>query len=122
MNLIAQFVQQLVYCGHEYSIQNLSFGLSVEPDNDIIKKKLEWSKMMRQKDPPEPTVPSTIGNHSGTLEMLSGKLKDGLKMCISLRGARATGLCQIGKSSAPGIKQNVIAVRIMLLYICNHEG
>lgn len=52
---------QLVYCGHEYSIQNLSFGLSVEPDNDAIKKKLEWSKMMRDKNPPEPTVPSTIG-------------------------------------------------------------
>jgi hypothetical protein len=49
------------------------------------------------------------------IEMLSGKLKYGLKMCISLRGARATGLCQIGKSSAPGIKQNAKAVRIVLL-------
>jgi hypothetical protein len=56
---------QLVYCGHEYSIQNLSFGLSVEPDNDVIKNKLEWSKAMRAKDPPEPTVPSTIGKFFG---------------------------------------------------------
>jgi hypothetical protein len=46
---------------------------------------------------------------------LSGKLKDCLKMYISLRGARATGLCQIGKSSAPGIKQNAKAVQIVLL-------
>jgi hypothetical protein len=49
------------------------------------------------------------------VETLSSKLKDGLKMCISLRGARATGLCRIGKSSAPGIKQNAKAVRIVLL-------
>jgi hypothetical protein len=38
-------------------------------------------------------------------------------MYISLRGARATGLCQIGKSSAPGIKQNAKAVQIMLLQL-----
>jgi hypothetical protein len=49
------------------------------------------------------------------IKMLSGKLKDGLKMYLSLRGARATGLCQIGKSSAPGIKQHAKAVRIVLL-------
>jgi hypothetical protein len=49
------------------------------------------------------------------IETLSGKLKDGLKMYISLRGARATGLCPIGKSSAPGIKQNAKALRIVLL-------
>jgi hypothetical protein len=47
--------------------------------------------------------------------MLSGKLKDGLKIYISLRGARATGLCQSGRRSTPGIKQNVEAVRMVLL-------
>jgi hypothetical protein len=47
--------------------------------------------------------------------MLSCKVKDGLKMYISLRGARETGLCQIGKSSALGIKQNAKAVWIVLL-------
>jgi hypothetical protein len=49
------------------------------------------------------------------IETLSGKLKDGLKIYIALRGARATGLCQIGKSSAPGRKQNAKAVWIVLL-------
>jgi hypothetical protein len=49
------------------------------------------------------------------IEMLTSKLKDGLKMSISLRGARATGLCQIGKSSAPGIIQNAKAVWLVLL-------
>lgn len=50
-----------VYCGHEYSIQNLSFGHHVEPDNEAIKAKLEWSKIKREESPAQPTVPSTIG-------------------------------------------------------------
>ncbi len=54
-----------MYCGHEYSIQNLSFGASVEPENETIAKKLEWSRIMRAKNPPEPTVPSTIGKSRG---------------------------------------------------------
>jgi hypothetical protein len=49
------------------------------------------------------------------IETLSGKLKDGLKMYISLRGARATSPCQIGKGFTPGIKQNAKAVQIVLL-------
>ena len=50
-----------MYCGHEYSIQNLSFGHHVEPDNEAIKAKLEWSKIKREESPAQPTVPSTIG-------------------------------------------------------------
>jgi len=49
-----------VYCGHEYSLQNLPFGLHVEPDNKHIKDKIEWCKAQREATPPLPTVPSTI--------------------------------------------------------------
>lgn len=49
-----------VYCGHEYAIQNLSFGLSVEPENQDIAKKLAWVKEQREASPPLPSVPSTI--------------------------------------------------------------
>ena len=52
-----------VYCGHEYSIQNLSFGCHVEPENEAIQEKLAWAKSQRAKDPAEPTVPSTIGKN-----------------------------------------------------------
>jgi len=27
----------LVYCGHEYTVSNLTFALSVEPENQAIK-------------------------------------------------------------------------------------
>ncbi|KAF1743794.1 hypothetical protein MXB_2631 [Myxobolus squamalis] len=50
--------ETLVYCGHEYTVKNLKFGLSVDPDNDYISAKLEWANNMRRKK--LPTIPSTI--------------------------------------------------------------
>ncbi|KAF2359928.1 Hydroxyacylglutathione hydrolase [Trinorchestia longiramus] len=48
-----------VYCGHEYAISNLKFGLHVEPDNPALKSKMEWVKQQRENN--LPSVPSTIG-------------------------------------------------------------
>ncbi|XP_023677938.1 hydroxyacylglutathione hydrolase, mitochondrial [Paramormyrops kingsleyae] len=48
-----------VYCGHEYTINNLKFARHVEPDNQDIRRKLAWAKMTY--DNGEPTIPSTIG-------------------------------------------------------------
>lgn len=36
-----------VYCGHEYTLQNLAFGKHVEPNNQDIIKKIEWCRQMR---------------------------------------------------------------------------
>lgn len=47
-----------VYCGHEYTVNNLKFAETVEPNNDAIKKKKSWAQNQREKN--EPTVPSTI--------------------------------------------------------------
>merc|ERR1712059_119604 len=52
--------ETLVYCGHEYSLQNLSFGAHVEPNNQVIQDKIKWSLEQRALSPPQPTVPSTI--------------------------------------------------------------
>jgi hydroxyacylglutathione hydrolase len=49
-----------VYCGHEYSLQNLAFGAHVEPDNQQIKNWISFCKEKRGVSPAEPTVPSTI--------------------------------------------------------------
>lgn len=48
-----------VYCGHEYTVANLKFALSVEPQNTDIKTKLAWAQSKTSKK--EPTIPSTIG-------------------------------------------------------------
>jgi hypothetical protein len=35
---------QKVFCGHEYSLQNLAFGLHVEPANRDIQDKIAWCR------------------------------------------------------------------------------
>ncbi|XP_070159670.1 transmembrane protein 104 homolog isoform X5 [Polyergus mexicanus] len=47
-----------VYCGHEYTSNNLKFGLHVEPENKAIQEKLNWSRTQRANN--LPTLPSTI--------------------------------------------------------------
>ncbi|KAF8561992.1 hypothetical protein P879_07470 [Paragonimus westermani] len=47
-----------VFCGHEYTVKNLEFGLTVEPNNVFTKQRLEKAKKMRAQG--EPTVPGTI--------------------------------------------------------------
>uniref|UniRef100_A0A673MSJ0 Hydroxyacylglutathione hydrolase, mitochondrial-like n=1 Tax=Sinocyclocheilus rhinocerous TaxID=307959 RepID=A0A673MSJ0_9TELE len=42
-----------VYCGHEYTINDLKFAWHVEPNNEAIQKKLTWAK---------PTIPSTVAD------------------------------------------------------------
>jgi len=49
-----------VFCGHEYSLQNLGFAAHVEPDNQYTKGKISWCKEQRSMTPAQPTVPSTI--------------------------------------------------------------
>ncbi|XP_059627857.1 hydroxyacylglutathione hydrolase cytoplasmic isoform X2 [Cornus florida] len=47
-----------VFCGHEYTVKNLQFALTVEPDNVRIAQKLSWAQHQQQAG--HPTVPSTI--------------------------------------------------------------
>ncbi|XP_057776692.1 hydroxyacylglutathione hydrolase cytoplasmic [Salvia miltiorrhiza] len=47
-----------VYCGHEYTMKNLQFASTVEPDNVSISQKLSWAEQKRKTG--LPTVPSTI--------------------------------------------------------------
>ncbi|VDN06994.1 unnamed protein product [Thelazia callipaeda] len=47
-----------VYCGHDYTVSNLKFACSVEPNNEEAKKKLAWAE--EQQTARKFTVPSTI--------------------------------------------------------------
>jgi hydroxyacylglutathione hydrolase len=49
-----------VYCGHEYTQSNLAFAITVEPDNQFIKDKIEEVDKLRQLD--KETLPSDIGS------------------------------------------------------------
>ncbi|KAL1337371.1 hypothetical protein HN51_032045 [Arachis hypogaea] len=48
----------LVYCGHEYTVKNLQFALTIEPNNSRIQEKLAWAQKQNQAG--QPTIPSTI--------------------------------------------------------------
>eukprot|EP00752_Nemacystus_decipiens_P003958 g3624.t1 len=47
-----------VFCGHEYTVSNLQFALSVEPKNTAVSDKLTWSRRILASG--GYTVPSTI--------------------------------------------------------------
>jgi hydroxyacylglutathione hydrolase len=49
-----------VYCGHEYTEKNLRFALTLEPSNDALKRKYEWTRKTRAEG--NYTIPSTIGD------------------------------------------------------------
>ena len=48
----------LVYCGHEYVIENLEFALTIEPENQTVRQRLSDIREIRKAG--RPTVPSTI--------------------------------------------------------------
>lgn len=47
-----------IYCGHEYTVNNLSFCLLVEPENQILLNKYDWA--IKQRKLYLPTIPSTL--------------------------------------------------------------
>ena len=48
----------LVCCGHEYTLDNAAFALTVEPDNPALQRRTEQAHAMR--DAGLPTLPSTL--------------------------------------------------------------
>ena len=47
-----------VFCGHEYTVNNLRFALAVEPDNVAAREYLQTARGLRSRD--ESTLPSTL--------------------------------------------------------------
>lgn len=51
-------INTLVYCAHEYTLSNLRFALTVEPNREQILERRLLTQAMRERG--EPTVPSTL--------------------------------------------------------------
>jgi hydroxyacylglutathione hydrolase len=49
-----------IYCGHEYTLSNIKFALTVEPDNNVLSAREAQAK--RQVQEGSPTIPVTIGD------------------------------------------------------------
>ncbi|CAM9550848.1 unnamed protein product [Ectocarpus fasciculatus] len=54
-----------VFCGHEYTVSNLQFAKSVEPENSAVLDKLDWSRRVLAKG--GYTVPSTASALGGLI-------------------------------------------------------
>ena len=63
-----------IYCGHEYTVNNLRFAESLEPGNPEIAKKLAWARAAREKG--LPTLPSTMRDERLTNPFLRVAEKD----------------------------------------------
>ncbi|BHF68143.1 hypothetical protein SprV_0301117300 [Sparganum proliferum] len=53
-----------IYCGHEYTLKNLQFAQTVEPDSIALKERIERCKLKRNSG--QPTVPGTIAEELAT--------------------------------------------------------
>lgn len=54
----------LLYCGHEYTVSNLKFAASVEPDNTAIQERLRLAEETQNLN--QPTVPATLAEEKQT--------------------------------------------------------
>jgi hydroxyacylglutathione hydrolase len=69
-----------VYCGHEYTVKNLQFALTLEPSNAKVQAKLQWAQEMRAKK--APTIPSTVAEEKDInpfVRVLNGELQANVK-------------------------------------------
>lgn len=52
--------ETMVYCGHEYTLANARFALSIDPDNEALKARTEEARA--QRDAGQPTIPFNLGD------------------------------------------------------------
>jgi hydroxyacylglutathione hydrolase len=81
--------ETLVYCMHEYTLKNLEFASTLEPDNPALRQRIEDVRHKRVKN--LPTVPSTIGMEKATNPFLrwdSAAIRENLRRrgCSDLNG------------------------------------
>ncbi len=84
-----------VWCAHEYTLNNLKFALTVEPENPALQARYTQASAQRQRG--EATVPSTIGLEKETnpflrwdqaaIQTAMGS-EDGVKAFTRLRGKK----------------------------------
>lgn len=62
--LAALPAETVIYCGHEYTLSNARFALTVDPDNAALRARVEEIEKLRAEG--KPTLPTTIGEELAT--------------------------------------------------------
>lgn len=62
--LVALPLQTRIYCGHEYTLANARFALTIDPNNAALKARAEKIEALRADG--KPTLPTTLGEELAT--------------------------------------------------------
>lgn len=62
--LLALPDRTLVYCGHEYTLANIGFAQSLEPENTALAAREQRDRRLREQG--KPTLPSTLADEKAT--------------------------------------------------------
>jgi hydroxyacylglutathione hydrolase len=73
-----------VYCGHEYTLSNARFAVTVDPDNRELAGRFEEIKALRERG--APTIPTTIGLENRTNPFLRAD-DPGVQAALGMAGA-----------------------------------
>jgi hydroxyacylglutathione hydrolase len=76
----------LVYPGHDYTEENYEFALTIEPNNEVVKKRLQEIRECQKTG--KPTVPSSIGQEKATNIFLRADSLE-IKSALSMQNAEA---------------------------------
>lgn len=91
-----------IYCGHEYTLSNLKFAQEkVEPNNESLRKKIEWAKSQRQQN--LPTIPST----------LEEELSYNPFMRFNVESVKLAAMRHLGGNEMPSDVDTMMAIRMM---------
>lgn len=74
-----------IYCGHEYTLNNGRFALTVDPDNTVLKERVEKVKAMREAD--QPTLPTSLALEKSTNPFLRPD-DPGIRQTLEMKNAR----------------------------------
>jgi hydroxyacylglutathione hydrolase len=77
-----------VYCGHEYTLANIKFAQSVEPQNAALAARLERDRKLREAG--KPTLPSTLGEERATNPFLRCREPAVIESANKYLGARVS--------------------------------
>ncbi|MBA2654633.1 MAG: hydroxyacylglutathione hydrolase [Gammaproteobacteria bacterium] len=86
----------LVYCGHEYTENNLRFALLVEPDNEEIKQRYNETLLLRKNN--TPTVPASIAIEKKTNPFLRCDQKNVITAAEKYAGSPLTHPVEVLKA------------------------
>jgi hydroxyacylglutathione hydrolase len=73
-----------IYCGHEYTLANARFALSVEPENQALVERVKTIEALRGQG--QPTLPTTLGLEKATNPFLRTQ-SPAIRARLGLQGA-----------------------------------